>query len=182
MAGPFIGKLPDPWINGAADPELSLVGLAGADLPLIRRWLAAPHVARWLGPPEKEVSDILAHLKGDRVTPFLMIEAGRPRGYLQIYHANGDPFWDGHLLPRETFGLDLFIGEIGATGRGLGPRFLRLALDRLFAMPEVARVHIDPAPENAVAIRAYEKAGFRRAGPIDTPDGPALYMIRERDA
>lgn len=110
-----------------------------------------------------------------------MVEAGRPLGYLQVYHANGDPFWQGCALPRKTFGLDLSIGEVEATGRGRGPRFLRIALDRLFAMPDVARVHIDPAPDNAIAIRAYEKAGFRREGLIDTPDGRALYMTVERD-
>jgi hypothetical protein len=32
----------------------------------------------------------------------------------------------------------------------------------------------------ARAIRCYEKAGFRRVGTVDTPDGPAVYMLCER--
>jgi len=178
----FARKLSDRRIDSATDPDLSLVRLTEADLPLVRRWLGSPHVARWWGAPDEEIRQIRDHLAGGCVTPFLMVEAGRPLGYLQVYHANGDPFWQGCAFPRETFGLDLSIGEVEATGRGLGPRFLRIVLDRLFAMPEVARVHIDPAPDNAIAIRAYEKAGFRREGLIDTPDGPALYMSVERGA
>ena len=40
------------------------------------------------------------------------------------------------------------------------------------------RVVTDPDPANARAIRAYEKAGFRRDRLVDTPDGPALLMVR----
>jgi aminoglycoside 6'-N-acetyltransferase len=173
-------KLPDQRIDSGADGCLALVALTESGLPLIRRWLEAPHVARWWNPAEAGIAEIAAHLRGDSVAPFLMERQGRPVGYLQIYRADGDPFWSGHDLPRETHGIDLFIGESDAVGRGLGPRFLRLAVARLFAMPEVARIHIDPDPRNAAAIRAYEKAGFSRVGLIETPDGPALYMTQQR--
>ena len=42
-----------------------------------------------------------------------------------------------------------------------------------------ARVITDPNPTNARAVRAYEKAGFRRDREVDTPDGRALLMIRD---
>jgi aminoglycoside 6'-N-acetyltransferase len=42
------------------------------------------------------------------------------------------------------------------------------------------RIVIDPDPANARAIRAYEKASFCRDRTVDTPDGPALLMIRDR--
>jgi aminoglycoside 6'-N-acetyltransferase len=38
----------------------------------------------------------------------------------------------------------------------------------------------DPDPENARAIRAYEKAGFEKRGLVETPDGRALLMVRDR--
>ena len=38
---------------------------------------------------------------------------------------------------------------------------------------------LDPEPDNARAIRAYEKAGFVRDRIVDTPDGPALLMWRD---
>ena len=49
----------------------------------------------------------------------------------------------------------------------------------LGSLPDAARLHIDPDPDNEAAIRTYEKAGFRRAGEIETPDGRCLYMILE---
>jgi aminoglycoside 6'-N-acetyltransferase len=36
----------------------------------------------------------------------------------------------------------------------------------------------DPDPENGRAVRAYAKAGFQRDRLVDTPDGPALLMVR----
>jgi aminoglycoside 6'-N-acetyltransferase len=40
-------------------------------------------------------------------------------------------------------------------------------------------VVIDPDPANARAIRAYEKAGFSKQHVVETPDGPALLMVRD---
>jgi aminoglycoside 6'-N-acetyltransferase len=42
----------------------------------------------------------------------------------------------------------------------------------------IPRVVTDPDPDNARAVRAYTKAGFQRERVIDTPDGPALMMVR----
>jgi aminoglycoside 6'-N-acetyltransferase len=30
----------------------------------------------------------------------------------------------------------------------------------------------------ALAVHAYEKAGFQKTGMVDTPEGPALLMVR----
>ena len=44
--------------------------------------------------------------------------------------------------------------------------------------PATPRLVTDPDPANERAVRAYEKAGFRRHRMVDTPDGPALLMLR----
>ncbi|MGA9328511.1 MAG: GNAT family N-acetyltransferase, partial [Bradyrhizobium sp.] len=38
----------------------------------------------------------------------------------------------------------------------------------------------DPDPANTRAIKAYERAGFRRDRVVETPDGPALLMMRDQ--
>jgi aminoglycoside 6'-N-acetyltransferase len=177
---PFARRPPDRRIESAAFPGLALVALTEADLPTIRKWLEQPYVARWWSPAEQAVAEIRGHVSSETVAPYLMVERDRPIGYLQAYHANDDPFWEMHDLPRETFGLDLFIGDGDCLGRGLGPRFLRLAIARLFEMPATARVHIDPDPSNGVAIKACERAGFHGQGEIVTHDGRALYMTIDR--
>ncbi len=79
--------------------------------------------------------------------------------------------------PNGTRGLDQFIGEANMLDRGHGSAFIREFTERLFAQG-TPRVVLDPNPANARAIRAYEKAGFHRSNIIDTPDGPALLMVR----
>jgi aminoglycoside 6'-N-acetyltransferase len=60
---------------------------------------------------------------------------------------------------------------------GHGSAFVRAFADQLLASG-APRIVTDPEPANARAIRAYEKAGFSRDRMVDTPDGPALLMVR----
>jgi len=61
--------------------------------------------------------------------------------------------------------------------RGHGSALIRRFVgDRLKS--GAPRIVTDPDPLNTRAIRAYQKAGFEKAGMIDTPDGPALLMVR----
>jgi aminoglycoside 6'-N-acetyltransferase len=63
-------------------------------------------------------------------------------------------------------------------GRGHGSAFVRAFADKILANG-APRVVLDPEPENARAIRAYEKAGFVRNRLVDTPNGIALLMVRD---
>lgn len=161
------------------DDGLALVALTEADLSLIHRWLHLPHLAHVWNLPDEGIACIAAHMSEPHIAPYLIVESGRPVGYLQAYHANPDAFWVAHDLPRETYGLDLFIGPADLIGQGLGSRAVGLAVRHLASLPDMARLHIDPDPGNLAAIRTYEKAGFRRSGEIETPDGRCLYMILE---
>lgn len=59
---------------------------------------------------------------------------------------------------------------------------VRAFVEKLFEDPTTTRVQTDPSPANPRAIRCYEKAGFRRVGEVNTPDGSALLMICDRPA
>lgn len=108
---------------------------------------------------------------------FMVAVDEREFAYLQCYNVNA---WNTGFGPQPegTRGLDQFIGEADMLGRGHGSAFIRSFSDRLLAAG-TPRVVIDPDPANARAIRAYEKAGFRRDRVLDTPDGPALLMVRD---
>jgi aminoglycoside 6'-N-acetyltransferase len=156
--------------------------LRHSDLTDIERMLSVPEVAQWYDddPLADQIAEMAEHIESDYVSPFLIALNGKPIGYIQAYHANCEEFWTRFGVPRETFGLDMFLAE--ARERGLGSRLTRAMIDRLFAMDGVVRVHIDPDPANARAIRAYEKAGFRRVGvfPGYYPDEEMLYMTIDR--
>jgi aminoglycoside 6'-N-acetyltransferase-1b/aminoglycoside 6'-N-acetyltransferase-2 len=91
----------------------------------------------------------------------------------------GDGWWEDETDPGVR-GIDQSIADPELLGQGLGTRLVGALVDLLFSDSQVSRIQTDPAPHNLRAIRCYEKAGFRRIRTIVTPDGPALYMLRDR--
>jgi aminoglycoside 6'-N-acetyltransferase len=148
-----------------------------ADLPLVRRWLAEPHVMQWWGDTHEQFELVSGDLEVEAMDQFIVSAGDRPFGYLQCY----DPdVWPDNGLgshPSGTRGIDQFIGEPDMVDHGHGSAFIRAFIYRLLA-GGAPRVITDPDPANARAIRAYEKAGFVRDRMVDTPDGPALLMVR----
>ena len=70
--------------------------------------------------------------------------------------------------------IDLFL-DPAIHGRGVGTDVVRTMARHLFDDLGHHRLTIDPSAENPAAIRAYEKAGFRRVGILHAseraPDG-----------
>jgi aminoglycoside 6'-N-acetyltransferase len=94
-----------------------------------------------------------------------VIEAdGEVVGAIQ-YHEESDPMY-------RHAGLDIFL-TASRHGRGLGAEAIRTLARHLFEERGHHRLTIDPAADNAAAIRAYEKVGFRRVGVMrDYERGP----------
>jgi aminoglycoside 6'-N-acetyltransferase len=159
-----------------ADPY-DFHAMTKADLPLIKRWLAMPHVVEWWGDPDEQFGLVSGDLDHPAMDQYIVHFDGRPFGYLQCYRLTDWNIGFGPQ-PEETRGIDQFIAEPDMVNRGHGSGFIRAFTTRLLA-DGTPRVVTDPDPKNARAIRAYEKAGFRRDGLVDTPDGVALLMIRE---
>jgi aminoglycoside 6'-N-acetyltransferase len=151
--------------------------LRPADLPLVARWLAAPHVCEWWLDVDLQLTNIRRHFGQTEIELFLVHAAQRPIAYLQSYDvpAGGHPFPDH---PPGSRGIDQFIGEVEMIDRGHGSAFIRTFVDQLFAAG-VPRVTTDPDPANTRAIRAYEKAGFSADRLVDTPHGRTLLMVRD---
>jgi aminoglycoside 6'-N-acetyltransferase len=151
--------------------------MSADDLPLVRGWLIKPHVTEWWGDPREQFELVSEDLGDPAMEQFIVETAGRPFAYLQCY----DPAeWDGGLGPQPegTRGIDQFIGEAAMVGRGHGSAFIGAFAGALLATGS-PRIVTDPDPENARAIRAYEKAGFARDNLVDTPDGVSLLMVRD---
>ncbi len=136
-----------------------------------------PEVARRWGSSDIEgeiEEDLIANDKG-----FVIEVAGEIVGAIQ-YGEEDDPMY-------RHASADIFL-TTACHGRGLGTETIRLLAHHLFEERGHHRITIDPAADNAAAIRAYEKAGFRpvgvmrryERGPDGTwHDGLLMDMLRE---
>jgi aminoglycoside 6'-N-acetyltransferase len=152
--------------------------LAAADLPMIRRWLETPEVARWWGDTDQQYELVSGDLADPDMDQFIVSLDGRAFAYIQCYALST---WNQGFgaQPHSARGIDQFIGESRMIGRGHGANFIRQFVDGCLAQG-IPRIVTDPDPVNIRAVRAYEKAGFARERIVDTPDGPALLMVRDR--
>ncbi|MCO6187946.1 acetyltransferase [Rhizobium sp. L1K21] len=147
----------------------------------MRQWLEYPHVQKWWSSPDEQITRIGAHLDDPTVEP-MMVEYGETAfAYIQICRLDGERVSEPALQdqPDGTVGIDQFIGPPELIGKGLGPRFMNIVCDRLFA-EGVPRILVDPDPANNSAIRAYEKIGFKKLKKAMTKSGPALFMNLDR--
>jgi aminoglycoside 6'-N-acetyltransferase len=151
--------------------------MSAADLPMVRRWLEAPHVAQWWHDPDMQFALVSEDLDHPAMDQFVVAAENRPFAYLQCYDPNAWPEGGLGIHPDGTRGIDQFIGELDMVDRGHGSALIRSFVDDLLKTG-TPRVVTDPDPENIRAVRAYEKAGFQKARLVNTPDGRALLMVR----
>ena len=174
---------------------VALRPITTADLPLVSRWLAQPHVAQWWRDPSDLPSvrqSYLPSINGEDPTEVFIIEvAGSAAGLIQRYLVEDDPEWDRAMaatgvVPGRAAGIDYLIGEAGLTGQGHGTAaisaFTTMTLQRYRQADTVVAA---PQQANVASWRALERAGYTRwwSGQLDSADpgdaGPAyLYGIR----
>jgi len=126
-----------------------------ADADVLAAILAEPGVARWWGEWDRArvTRDLLAADPTGQV--YAIEHVGRVVGSIQSDEETDPEYRHANI--------DLFLGE-GARGRGLGPDAVRTLAAHLIDDGGHHRITIDPAADNAAAIRAYEKVGFRPVG------------------
>ena len=153
---------------------------------MLHGWLNREHVVEWWGGERPSLEEVQAKylprvMAQERVIPYIGMVGATPFAYAQSYIALGcgGGWWEDETDPGVR-GIDQSIGVPELLGKGLGTRLVRALVDRLFADPAVTMIQTDPAPDNQRAIRCYEKAGFRKTGIVVTPDGPAVYMLMNR--
>jgi len=169
--------------------DLSFRRMIAADLPLVHEWHQREHVRRWWTEKEtyEKVSGYhLPAIDGREPTQSYLIElGGRSVGFIQTYLISDYPEWEELIrVGPGVAGVDLFIGELELTGKGLGTEVLRrFTREIVFAAPATTACVADQDVENAASIRAFEKAGFRRLTQFVDPDDNRMhYLVRlDRD-
>jgi aminoglycoside 6'-N-acetyltransferase len=117
---------------------------------------------RWGELGDREIED--DYVDSDRV--FVVEADGEVIGAIQ-YDEEQDPMY------RQA-GIDIFL-TTSRHDQGFGSQAVRLLARHLIEERGHHRLTIDPAADNAAAIRAYEKVGFRSVGVMRSyergPDG-----------
>jgi aminoglycoside 6'-N-acetyltransferase len=141
---------------------LVLRPLEPGDAAELRRIHSLPEVARWWDEPDDGFPE-----GDDPDSTRLVIEVdGAVAGLIQFGEEDSPDY--------RHASIDIFLDE-RFHGRGLGTDAVRTLARHLVHERGHHRITIDPAADNAAAIRSYEKAGFRAVGRMRNyergPDG-----------
>jgi aminoglycoside 6'-N-acetyltransferase len=169
--------------------SIRFVPLTRDHLAQIDAWLRRPHVARWWPRADETYEHVLTEylpaIEGrDPTDNYLIVVDERPIGMIQTYRVSDYPEWESilHLGPGVA-GVDLFIGEEAAVGRGLGTQIIRAFVSEIvFARDDTHAVVAGIEPQNARSLRAFEKAGFELAFDYEEADRPHRLLRRNRGA
>jgi RimJ/RimL family protein N-acetyltransferase len=170
------------------DPAcISFRRMAMDDLPLMHRWLQTPHVLEWwwggVAPSCEAVAEKYGpRIRGDEPTDcYFILSAEQPIGYIQTYMIRDHPEYAALVdTDANAAGVDLFIGEAEYLHKEFGSHILRAFLRAIiFGAGDATSCVIGPSEANRIAIRAYEKAGFRYFKTVPSPNEPTPeYLMR----
>lgn len=133
-----------------------------SDLPLLRSWFTADHVAAWWDTPDDPEYKYFD--SGRPVHHFIATFDGRPVGMVQCYRWFDFPDQVTVVGARPgEIGIDYLLGDGALVGLGIGPAMIGAFLAQLTAThDDVIGVRVDVAAANRRSWRALEKLGFKR--------------------
>ncbi|MGF1429815.1 GNAT family N-acetyltransferase [Kitasatospora sp. LaBMicrA B282] len=129
--------------------------VTGADIPALAAIRRTPEVyRRWRGGPDLEAA-VAEDLAEPDSHPLVIVHQGEVAGAIQ---------WSEESEPEYRHAsIDIYL-DPALHGRGLGTDAVRTLARHLITAHGHHRLVIDPAADNAAAIRCYQKVGFRPVG------------------
>jgi aminoglycoside 6'-N-acetyltransferase len=142
----------DPVLTGSI---VSLRPVTAQDVPALAAVREKPEVrARWNGPDDVR-AEILESIADAELHYLAIVLDGRIVGAIQ---------WQGEEEPDYRHAsIDIYV-DPAAHGRGVGTDAVRTLATHLVDAHRYHRLTIDPAADNAPAIRCYAKVGFKPVG------------------
>lgn len=176
--------LPQEWILGEPPPIPDLprftvprLGHAlltlrcadqAADADMVAMWMCMPHLVETWGQAwqaERWRSHVRAQLVGTYSVPVIMLCAGTPVGYMEIYRAARDEVGRCYRSEPHDLGFHIAVREPGLTGQGLFSPLLPILADALMlADPLCEVVVVDPDVDNIYMHRALSRHGWLGGG------------------
>lgn len=145
--------------------------------PLLRGWLERQHVRRWWGSPEAVMEELRGNLLEEQSA--VILADSIPVGFIcwQPYSTEELELVGESPSLQGAVDVDVFLGEPEYEARGIAARAVRLLVDRLGSAHSIPLIGACTSVNNARALRAAEKAGFRQRRRYEDPDwGPCWFM------
>ena len=136
-------------------PLVTLRPATTEDVPELTRIRATPDVAHWWRGGDDMAAAVAEDLAEEGTETFVIEHDGQVAGAIQ-WHAEEEPDY-------RHAGIDIYL-DPALRGRGLGTDAVRTLARHLIVDLGHHRLVIDPAADNAAAIRCYSKVGFRPVG------------------
>ena len=149
--------------------------LTRADFPMLRAWLAEPHMRAHWGEPEAEFNLIAEDLSNE-VVDMWVVSKEEPFAYVQDYPAHHWPMPHYADFPKGARAVDTFVGAPAYLNNGHAARYLRQHAQALLAKG-YPTVVIDPSPDNTYAVKAYKNAGFTGDTVLPCEDGDPVLVL-----
>jgi aminoglycoside 6'-N-acetyltransferase len=154
------------------------------DLHLMHKWLNFELVIQWYEQRRFSLPEIegkfIPRIRGEKpVSCYLILYGDNPIGYIQSYKISDFPDYAKHVaIGENASGIDLFIGEPDYIHKGLGyyiiSKFLK---NKVFVLTDSESCIIGPDPNNIIAIKAYQKVGFKYIKTVVIPEEDEIEYI-----
>ena len=145
------------------------------DLKLLHKWFQIPHVLKWYARGEKYTlkrieEKYIPRINNPTITNFIIYDHDKEVGYIQFYlltdhypegiKNNNHPLFKDFKL-EELVGIDFFIAEENYLHTGFSSYALNEFIKK-YIQGKFQAVLVDPDKENSIAIRFFEKNGFKQ--------------------
>ena len=141
-----------PTLHGA---QVSLRPATTVDIPALAKIRATPEVHCWWRGRDDLAAEVAEDLADPDAQTFVIEHEGRVVGAIQWGAENEPDYRHAHM--------DIYL-DAAIHGRGLGTDAVSTLARHLVTDHGFHRLVIDPAADNAAAIRCYGKVGFRPVG------------------
>ncbi len=163
--------------------------LSESDFPLLLKWLETEHVKEWWDQDiswtsalvQKKYTDYVKGYKLEEgiqksIRAFIISLGAVSVGYIQVYDAYSfrrSKSLEG--LPASLGAFDIFIGEESALRCGVASLAIKVLFENF--IDTYRYIFADPDGNNIAAIRAYEKAGFKKIA--EQSDTGQIWMLKD---